>query len=99
MNLTSKSESVPEDEIHRRGETGPATVRSSVSGSLTYTKTSGRFATKRWSAFIYSCGTPVDCVSTKGTGRFGSLTYSSNAAGAPAAACDGSNVNFPLAAK
>ncbi len=47
MIFTTKSESVPVVETNRRGETGPAIVTSCSSGSVWYTRTSGRVEAKR----------------------------------------------------
>ncbi len=58
---------------------GPAIVRSSSSGSVSYTRTSGRRAAKRWSATMYSRSMPTSTPSMNGTGLAGSETYSSKA--------------------
>ena len=63
---------------------GPAIVRSSSRGSVSYTRTSGRREAKRWSPTMYSAVMPMLVSSMKGTGFAGSLTYSSKASPASA---------------
>ena len=52
MSFTTKSLSVPVDDTVSDTEMGPATARSSSSGPVEYTSTSGRVAANRWSSVM-----------------------------------------------
>src|SRR5262245_33248527 len=79
ISLQIQSASVPVVETHSDATIGPATVRSSESGSDSYTTTSGRTAAKRWSSTIQRCPCVVRVSALNGTGLAGSLVNESAA--------------------
>src|SRR4051794_7334379 len=100
MSRAIQSQSVPVVEPNSFTVIGPATVTSSVSGSVWYVSTSGRPSVNRWSCTIQTGHSGPGYVGRTGRGRYGtgfagSDTYSSACSALGTAFAGGSNASFP----